>query len=84
MTCLLLLFLWLVLASLIALVDIETEPVFLAAAVDCILGILGDGAGRAGGGGTKNVGPQLGSTQRGPRPSARPRASLRRTRAARL
>lgn len=52
MTCVLLLFLWLVLASLIALVDIETEPVFLAAAVDCILGILGDGAGRAGGGGT--------------------------------
>ena len=81
MTCVLLLFLWLMLASLVALVDTETEPVFLAAAVDCILGILGDGAGR---GGTKNVGPQLGSTQRGPRPSACPRASLGRPRAARL
>ena len=46
MTCVLLLFLWLMLASLIALVDIETEPVFLAAAVDCILGNLGDGEGR--------------------------------------
>lgn len=48
MTCVLLLFLWLMLASLVALVDTETEPVFLAAAVDCILGILGDGAGRGG------------------------------------
>lgn len=33
------------LASVIALVDIETEPVFLAAAVDSVLGILGDGVG---------------------------------------
>ena len=32
-------------ASLLALVDIETEPVFLAAAVDSVLGILGDGGG---------------------------------------
>lgn len=33
------------LASVIALVDIETEPVFLAAAVGSVLGILGDGVG---------------------------------------